>query len=135
MTDIGAEGITLSFGKYEGELITRIPVSYLKWMINNKTPQAFYAKAEFERRGDTMPLVEISGHAIDNASLRVQSIWHETSEKGEGLYTWLQRITLEALRTGKPGVGGNHGKIAYLGMRLVIEQGQEFPVLKTIMRK
>lgn len=121
----------LTFGKHKDQLITRIPISYIRWMINNNTPMASEAKAEFERRGDTMPVVEVSGHAIDNASLRVRKIWHETSNEMEGLYSWLQRMTLEALKDGTT----SHGKISYLGMKLVIEEGEEFPVLKTIMRK
>ncbi len=103
-------------------------------MLNEPTMDPKYrelAKAEFERRGDTMPKVELTGHAIDNASLRVRKQWHQTALSNiEGLYSWLQRITLEALEHGKV---LESGKIEYLGMRLVIVQGEEFPVLKTIM--
>jgi hypothetical protein len=77
-----------------------------------------------------MPQVELTGHAIDNASIRVRKIWHETKHKDEGIYSWLQRITLEALERGRR---LDSGKIKYLGMKLVIEEGEEFPVLKTIM--
>lgn len=126
-------GVMLSFGKHKGELLTRVPVSYLKWMMNEKDMAENWqslAKAEFERRGDTMPTVELTGHAIDNASLRVRKTWHRTSHEGEGLYSWLMRITLEALEKGER---LENGKIKYLGMKLVIEPGVEFPVLKTIM--
>lgn len=128
---INTHGLTIEFGKYKGELFTRLPVSYLRWMINEKTQQHEIAKAEFERRGDTMPKVEISGHAIDNASLRVLNIWHKTREKDEGLYSWLQRMTLDALELGSK---LKSGKIKFMGIKFVIEQGEEFPVLKTIMR-
>jgi len=124
-------GVKINFGKHKGDLFTRLPVSYLKWMVNSKAPMADIAKAEFERRGDTMPLVELSGHAIDNASLRVRKIWHEDRGDEEGLYSWLQRVTLEAIKHGKK---LESGKIKHKGMKLVIEQGEEFPVLKTIMR-
>lgn len=120
----------IEFGKHKGELFTRLPVSYLRWMINEKAPQWEIAKAEFERRGDTMPQVELSGHAIDNASLRVRNIWLVHRRKNEGLYTWLQRMTLEAIENGKE----VEGKIEYEGMKFVVSQGEEFPVLKTIMR-
>lgn len=90
------------------------------------------AQAEFERRGDTMPKIELSGHAIDNASIRVRKIWHETKlSNDEGIYSWLQRVTLEAIENG---ARLESGKIKYLGMKFVIEQGEEFPTLKTIMR-
>jgi hypothetical protein len=131
VTNINPHGQTIEFGKHKGELFTRLPVSYLKWMINEGTKQSDVAKAEFARRGDTMPEVELSGHAIDNASLRVRKIWHETRGQDEGLYSWLQRITLEALKNGE-----QKGDDAYVyqGMKLIICEGAEFPTLKTIMR-
>jgi hypothetical protein len=130
---VNTHGVTLTFGKHNGELLTRVPVGYVKWMMNKPDMEEGWrnlARAEFERRGDTTPTVELSGHAIDNASLRVRKIWHETRGRDEGLYSWLSRITLEALEKGERLDGG---KIKYLGMKLVIEQGVEFPSLKTIM--
>lgn len=128
---MNTHGLTIDFGKHRGELFTRLPVSYLKWMINSSTTQADIAKAEFERRGDTLPKVELSGHAIDNASIRVRKIWHETKlNNDEGIYSWLQRMTLEALSDGQE----HNGKIKYKGMKFVIEKGKEFPVLKTVMK-
>lgn len=124
-------GLIIEFGKHKGELFTRLPVSYLRWMMNERTQQWEIAQAEFERRGDTMPEVELSGHAIDNASIRCRKIWHETRGEDEGLYSWLQRVTLEAIERGEKMPSG---KIKYLGMKFVVHQGEEFPVLKTIMR-
>ncbi len=127
---LNTHGIVLDFGKHKGGLLTRVPAGYLRWMVNRDAPQADYARAEIERRGHKLPEVELSGHAIDSASLRVRKIWHETRGETEGLYTWLARMTLEALEKGERLEGG---KIKYLGMKLVIEQGEEFPVLKTVM--
>ena len=130
--EINTHGVKINFGKHKGELFTRLPVSYLRWMINESAPMSEYAKAEFERRGDTMPKIELSGHAIDNASIRVRKIWHETKlTQDEGIYSWLQRVTLEAIEKGEKLPSG---KIKYLGMKFVIQKGDEFPVLKTIMR-
>ncbi len=92
---MNTQGIRIGYGKHKGQLFTRLPVSYLRWMINENAPMANVAQAEFERRGDTMPKVELSGHAIDNASLRVRKIWHEDRGEDEGIYSWLTRITLE----------------------------------------
>ena len=130
-TTLDTHHVKVSFGKHKGELLTRIPVGYLRWMINENAPMADYAKAEMERRGDTMPTVELSGHAIDNASLRVRKIWHETKKDDEGLYTWLSRMVLEALSNGQS-VGDDVYK--YQGMKLVIRKGDEFPSLVTVMR-
>lgn len=131
MKDLDTHNVRIDFGKHKGELVTRLPLSYLRWMINEGTRMSDYARAELDRRGGEIPTVEVSGHAIDRASLRVRKIWHETRKKDEGLYSWLMRITLEALDKGEK---LETGKIKYLGMKLVIEQGEEFPALKTIMR-
>jgi len=128
---LNTHGVELSFGKHKGKLLTRVPVGYLRFMVNEGTPQADLAKAEMERRGDTMPTIELSGHALDNASLRVRKIWHETKvNNDEGLYTWLMRVTNEAIERGEK----DGDKILYLGMKFVVVQGEEFPTLKTIMR-
>jgi hypothetical protein len=128
-------GVVLTFGKHNGELLTRAPIGYVRWLTNQPTLDPKWrdlAKAEFERRGDTYPKVELSGHAIDNASLRVRKIWHETClNADEGLYSWLQRVSLEALDHGEK---LESGKIRHLGIKFVFEQGEEFPVLKTVMR-
>jgi hypothetical protein len=99
-------------------------------MINENTPQADIAKAEFERRGDTMPKIELTGHAIDRASLKVLTIWYKTRNKNEGFYSWLQRMTLEAIAQGAQ-IGD---RIHYKGMKFCVVKGNEFPTLKTIMR-
>lgn len=128
---LNTHGVVLNFGKYKDKLLTRVPVSYLRWMMNDKTPMWELAKAEFKRRGDTMPTVDLTGHAIDNASIRCRKIWHETRKDKEGLYTWLTRMTLEARQHGEK---LESGKIKYNGMEFVILEGAEFPVLVTVMR-
>jgi hypothetical protein len=129
-TTLNTHGVVLTFGKHAGKLLTRVPISYIRWMCNTDTPQSDLARVEFDRRGDTMPKVELTGHAIDNASLRVLRKWHETSRQDEGLYSWLQRMTLEAIESGER---LDSGKIKYQGMKFVVEMGEEYPVLKTIM--
>lgn len=52
---MNTHGLKISFGKHEGELFTRLPIGYLRWMINERTREWEIAQAEFERRGDTMP--------------------------------------------------------------------------------
>lgn len=129
--NMDTRGIRIDYGKHNGELMTRLPISYIRWMINEKAPMWEYAKAEFDRRGDTMPKVEISGHAIDKASLRVINVWRADARIGEGIYSWLQRIVLEALARGKKKYEDTY---FYLGMKLIIVKGEEYPSLKTIMR-
>lgn len=135
VTMLNTHGIVLDFGKHKGELLTRVPVSYIRWMANEVGLRGDWqalAKAEHERRGNTYPVIELSGHAIDNASLRCRKIWHETAlDNEEGLYSWLMRVSVEAL---EKGVKLESGKIKYLKMKFVFAEGSEFPTLKTIMQ-
>lgn len=131
MTEVNTHGIKMTFGKHKGTLITRIPLGYLRWMVNENAPMADMAKAELERRGNTdFPKVEVSGHAIDRASLRVQKVWRKTMLDDEGLHAWLQRMTLEALERGTQ---IKKEKYKYQNMSLVIFKGEEYPVLKSVM--
>lgn len=132
MADLNTENVRLEFGKHRGELLTRVPLSYVKWMANEQQlAMRDLAVAELKRRGTEVPTVEISAHAIDRASLRVRRTWHETRGEDEGLHSWLCRMVTEAMAAGEP----VDGAYFYLGMKLVVEQGAEFPVLKTIMPK
>lgn len=128
---LNTHGVTLGFGRHQGELLTRVPVSYLRWMVNQHTQQSDLARAEIDRRGSKLPQIEISGHAIDRASLRCSRIWRESRDGEEGLYSWLERMTLEAIQHGAE---TKSGKIEYRGMYFVVEQGEEYPVLKSIMQ-
>lgn len=123
--------LIINFGKHKGERWTRVPLGYIKWILNELEPdkEAYkIAKAELERRGDTMPTgIELSNHAIDNASLRVRRLWHEDRGKDEGLYSWLQRILTEVDLTSKP------ERVKHKGVVFIIVYGNEFPTVKTIM--
>jgi len=124
--------VRISFGVHEGTLITRVPKAYLLWMVNNNTPQAAEARDELDRRGDIMPDVQVSAHAVNAASLRAMDVWKVTrSSPDEGIYSWLQRMTLLALERG---VEQGNGRYRYGGLEYSIEMGVEFPVLKTIIK-
>ena len=114
MSTIDTHGVRMEFGKHKGELITRVPLQYIRWLCNTPTMQSDLARAELARRGGKMPEVEISGHALDNASLRVWGTWKETRGHQEGLYSWLCRMTLEAIERGHPLEGGS---FRYKGMK------------------
>ncbi|MDX1429914.1 MAG: hypothetical protein R3282_06485 [Rhodothermales bacterium] len=131
---IDTHNLRVDFGKHRGERWTRLPVSYLRWIVNLSPPHscAEIAKAELERRN--IPLVnvdvEISGHAIDSASLRLQKQWHDTRHENEGLHSWLQRICVHALDKDDP---DSEGRLDWYGVRLVFEEGALVPILKTCM--
>lgn len=130
---IDTHGLRLDFGKFKGERYTRVPIAYLRWMVNTPVAAADVARAELERRG--VPLrdrpVDISGHAIDSASLRLLSQWRKLRNgKNEGLHAWLYRFAAEALNDAEP---DKKGRIDRDGVRLVFEPGELFPTLKTCM--
>lgn len=126
---MNTHGVTVNFGRHKGQLLTRVPVSYLKWMVGCRHSQATLAQAELDRRGTVTPDCDISGHAIDRASLLCRKIWHENRSESEGLHAWLVRVTLEALQHGEK---LDSGKIRYCRMKFVIEQDGLWPVLKTV---
>lgn len=132
--------LLVDFGKHRGERWTRIPVSYLRWLVNQNSTgisgseqRKAIAIAELKRRGISAEdrFVEISGHAIDSASLRVRKLWHEDRSQDEGIHAWLCRVCAEAL--GLNEIDGE-GRIHHKGMRLVFETGELYPILKTVMR-
>lgn len=119
-------------GRHNGELLTRVPVSYVKWLANTPSHREHaLAKAELARRGTVTPSLEVSGHAIDRASLTCRKTWHQTAlSPEEGLHAWLCRMAAEAL---EKGLILESGKIGYMGMKFAFERDGCWPVLKTVM--
>lgn len=131
---VKTDGLVIEFGKHKGTPWTRLPVSYLKWMINEKHAQAHIAQAELDRRGTRTPELDISGHAIDRASLKCLQIWHMTRQVDEGLHSWLARVAKTAIDSAEAGdtLPDEEGRITYAGITFVFERDSEWPVLKTI---
>jgi len=122
-------GQIVTFGKHKGERWTRVPVSYLRWLANESYNWRGMANAELKRRGTTIDSkVEISGHALDRASLNCRRIWHETSEEGEGIHAWLIRMATEAIES-----KGEVDFIRWKGLKLAFSYGEYYPTLKTVM--
>ncbi len=54
MPELDTHHKVLDFGRHAGELWTRVPISYLKWLANelqDSNPNKAMALAELERRG------------------------------------------------------------------------------------
>lgn len=132
--EINTHLMVCDFGQaHRGELWTRVPVGYLRWIVNSARtapPQVRQiATAELKRRGSVLPTLEISGHAIDRASLRCRKTWHQTAlTPDEGLHAWLCRVSEQALAMGER----DGAKVRHLGLVFVFEVGDVYPVLKTI---
>lgn len=133
MSEINTHNLICDFGKHKGTPYTRLPVSYLTWMVGARHSRADIAQAELELRGTTtLPEMDISGHAIDRASLSCRKIWHDTKrDENEGIHAWLHRVAAEAMAAGKV----NHkGRYEHIGMQFAFEEDGVWPVLKTVMR-
>lgn len=120
------------FGMHEGKLYTRIPVSYLKWMVNRNHPKAYIASAELARRGTVTPEIEITGHAIDRVSLRHMDKYLESRRSKEGIHAWLHRMAKKS-KSKKFQYKKSHYR--YNGITFVFsEEGETiWPVLKTVL--
>lgn len=129
---INTHDLIVEFGKHKGERWTRLPISYLKWLINQKDCKwKEIAQAELDRRGISTPTdLEISGHAIDSASLRIRKTWHENRQEEEGLYSWLLRLGSEALK-----LANGEESVIHCNVKWVFVYGEYYPTLKTVMFK
>jgi len=139
--------IKINFGKYDGESLMRVPVSYLKWAVTNgvdrmlRTPtgaQPFHelAKAELTRRGERTDSVEISAHAIDRVSTRFLEDYIKTKRevspgKWEGLYSWIERHAAKAAEKSIQASG--IVRINHVGICWVFDFSMALPVLKTVV--
>jgi hypothetical protein len=133
---INTHNLIVDFGKHKGERWTRIPIGYLKWLVNEDSQYKEMAESELKRRGVVIEhIIEISGHAIDRASTSCHKIWEQTSLKNEGIYSWLQRIASEAIKPFyKVGEKRFERKgIIYNRMRFIFHFGEMYPVLLTII--
>jgi hypothetical protein len=127
---MNTHGLVCDFGRHNGELYTRMPVQYLKWMVQSFHSKAEIAQAELSRRGTVTPDLDVSGHAIDSASLRLRKTWHETAlSPNEGLHAWMVRMCQEALAQSQP---DSEGAVYYRDIKFVFQAGA-WPVLKTVM--
>jgi len=124
---MNTHGIVLDFGKHAGTLLTRVPVSYLRWMAN-ETDKKDMALAELKRRGTILPELELSGHSINRFSLRFLDVWKTNKQDDEGLHSFMLRIASEALK--QECIGEIY---TYMGIKFVFEQNMEYPILKTVL--
>lgn len=132
---INTHNRTVDFGRHKGEMYTRLPVSYLNWMVNSNHSRKEIAEAELARRGTTMPELELSGHAIDRASNgELLQMWQNVNrETREGFHSWLLKMAQAAW--GAPDESKKDGDNRYwYGFKWCFEGGEKWPVLKTVMK-
>ena len=133
---INTHNLVCDFGRHRGTLWTRVPVSYLFWMVNSVHTMADIAQAELDRRGAVQPTVGVTGHAIDRASQRLVRLWQDSRDatKDEGLHAWLTRLATEALDANQGARSDTDTRtLRHRGVLWVFEWGGRWPVLKTLM--
>lgn len=121
----------INIGKYAGTPWTRVPVSYLRWMVNSGHPDAKTAAAEIKRRGTVLPQMEISGHAIDRASTLFINKWRVTRDPDEGIYSWLTRMAELAMKSNQR---DEQGRVVHEDMLFAFAEENRWPVLKTVLK-
>jgi hypothetical protein len=101
----------------------------LRWLINVDSDVADLARAELERRGTTIDaVVEVSGHAIDRASLSpIRGVWKDDRLPGEGLHAWLTRVATEAF--------DGTEEATHKDIKFAFALGAVYPTLKTVVYK
>jgi len=127
--------LRISFGKHRGELFTRLPLQYLRWMVNEGVRESDIAKAELLRRGSSqLPKVELSNHAIDRASQRLFKLW--LPKKGQvGFHTWLHDLALEAYQHGKMlEESKEHRSVLLDRIKFKFAKGNFYPTLMTVYK-
>ena len=130
--DSWLHGHVLDFGKHRGVRLVHVPVNYLLWMANTEGSHAEMAQAELRRRGTMLPTFDISGHAIDRASLYCFDLYRNSRIQSEGLHAWLARLGAEAL-THEP---DDKGRTHYAEMVWVFDRTlPSWPALKSVRRE
>lgn len=129
---MNTHGIAIDFGRHKGTLYTRVPVSYLKWMVREPglpREKKNIAQAELDRRGTVTPTIEVTGHAIDRASLRLGKQFDARLDQDIGLYTWLEGKAKEAIEKGQE----KGDKIIWDGITFIFDKEEGlWPVLKSV---
>ena len=92
-------------------------------------PPSVQVVKEVDFGGDYYPGVVIHPHAINMASVRALDIFLNGKKEGEGLYTFLQRMVIEAQDNGED--KGTY--LFYKGMKLPIKYEDGKRVLITVM--
>lgn len=121
----------ITFGKHQGERWTRIPISYLRWLIDVGSQWSGDAKKELDRRGTVLEHeIVLTGHAIDRFYLRYNKagfVRDDIKEMG-GIYSSLYKIATEALRQ-----ANGAEEVKYKKLKFIFRYGELDTTLVTVM--
>ncbi len=129
---IGVDDKRIWYGKFAGMKWRHIPVSYLKWMVNERGPDMSVAEKELERRGTILDFqnMELSPHSLDRASQYALDIWKNKRNGNEGLYHWLHRVSCEAFNM----LQGDAERAEWGKLIFVFKRGRVYNTLITVIR-
>jgi len=123
----------IDFGKHKTMPYSRVPVAYLRWMVNSQHERSNLAEIELKRRNTVLPTMEISGHATDRASLLFLQKWRSARTTDEGIHSWLHRTAEQAIASGNT---DDKGRFIHEDMLFAFTdlETNRWPVLKTVMK-
>lgn len=96
--------VVLTFGAHKEKHISRVPVRYLIWAINEKVhnqlryrrgqTELFWklAEAEIDRRALVTKQYGVTKEAIDFISRLHYNVYLQTREPNEGIFSWAERM-------------------------------------------
>lgn len=125
----------LQFGKYKGNRIDQVPMSYLRWMLGQKFDKELleYAKNKVSTNKTTNENIDITRHAIDKFSLNFIETW----DRKIGLGSYITMKALQANEKGKDISKHRHADdqriMEWEGIKYVFSQNSEYLTLITIM--
>lgn len=104
----------MSFGKYNGISMDKIPMDYLRWICTQDFPKdilEFASKKIGHNKTTNLP-IGVSRHALDKYSLKYLGFW----DTKEGFASFVTKEAIEALRKGK-----DVSKNRFKGDKVIIE--------------
>ncbi|MBF0121207.1 MAG: hypothetical protein HQK79_20430 [Desulfobacterales bacterium] len=130
------QNLICSFGMHKGQPYTRLPISYLKWMVEINHTHKTIAEAELNRR--CVPLqkkegIKITIHAINRASQFCLKQLKQFELNKKGIHNCLTDLSLEALKkSNDKDKAEGKGKYFYAGLQWIFAFEGNEAVLKTI---
>lgn len=127
----------LTFGKFKGVAIDKVPTAYLRWVLTQDFPEEImkWAKRKVGKEISNKLTVETTRHSIDKFSLNFLTLW----DKKEGLASFIARLATVAWETGEDVSKNRHQEDQtikrYKDIDWVFNKGGIIRTLITVQRK
>lgn len=127
----------LSFGKYKGVAIDKVPTSYCKWLLTQGFSEEimYWAKRKVGVEITNKLQIEVTRHALDKYSL----VFLETWDKKEGLASFIAKKALRAWDLGEDCSKNRHKDDQIIkyheGIEWVFNKDGQLKVLITVQKR